>query len=127
MEAAGIPVDGEFYDDGYGFFLTCINNTCSPDDWSWYWGFYMHKSDESAWTYMPVGLGPGGALNNFCWNRNYNSNRGHYCAKDGDVILLNATIGKSLDVVYDPCKNITVYCFANENCSDNQICNLTTH
>ncbi len=45
---------------------------------------------------MPVGLGPGGTNNDFCWKRNYNSGNGHYCANDGDVILLNATIGESV-------------------------------
>ncbi|PKP60503.1 MAG: hypothetical protein CVT88_02805 [Candidatus Altiarchaeales archaeon HGW-Altiarchaeales-1] len=90
LDASGINFSGTT-DYSSGFFLNCINNTCSPSDWSWWWGFEMHKINETNWTSMEIGMGPGGNSNNWC------GVGGHYCAEDGDVILLNATIGKSVE------------------------------
>lgn len=63
-----------------------IGSSCS---WgSEYWGFFI--ADEGAWGYSPVGYdGPGG-----CWNRDFSSWSGHYCAEEGDVIgLAHGTYG----------------------------------
>ncbi|CEG12838.1 hypothetical protein MSIBF_A2800001 [groundwater metagenome] len=88
FDTAGIEINGTTSADS-GFFLNCINSTCSPSDGSWYWGFEMHKINETNWSSMSVGMGPGGTSNDIC-------DSGHYCARDGDIILLNATTGGSV-------------------------------
>ncbi|MFH1848680.1 MAG: hypothetical protein ABH879_00675 [archaeon] len=45
-----------------------------------YWIFYMAESGR--WQYSPVGVDTPGD----CWNRDFNSFGGHYCARHGDVI-----------------------------------------
>ena len=47
-----------------------------------YWGFFL--ADNSAWGYMPVGFDG----TDTCWNRDFSSWEGNYCAKEGDVIGL---------------------------------------
>ncbi len=88
FDTAGIEINGTTSADS-GFFLNCINSTCSPSDGSWYWGFEMHKINETNWSSMSVGMGPGGTSYDIC-------DSGHYCARDGDIILLNATTGGSV-------------------------------
>jgi len=87
LELAGLDINGS-YDYAWGFMITCIENVCSPSDWSWYWSFRLIKEDECHWNYMPVGIGPGGTKNPTCWNRDYSSYDGHYCAKNEDAIGL---------------------------------------
>jgi len=57
------------------------NCWCSPTD---YWNFYLQQSGSTSWRSMPVGWDAGTT----CWNRDWGSFVGHYCAVDGDVIGL---------------------------------------
>ena len=103
----------------WGFFLECINGTCSPSDWSWYWNFNLIKENETNWTSMSVGMGPGGTLNDIC-------DSGHYCARDGDVILLNATAAPGRDVSPSEgqiCKKDNSTCSSNSQCISNKCVN----
>ncbi|MDI6730646.1 MAG: right-handed parallel beta-helix repeat-containing protein, partial [Candidatus Altarchaeum sp.] len=115
LDAAGMQINGS--DNAkWGFMLSCINNNCSDE--SWYWGFEMHKINETNWTFMQIGMGPGGSSNNRC------GANGYYCAEEGDIILFNATPntwsltpapqGKSVKS-YSWCKE---YDFDNNNLSD---------
>ena len=45
-----------------------------------YWAIYI--ADNGAWAYSPVGLDAPGD----CWNGDFGSYGGHYCANDGDVL-----------------------------------------
>ncbi len=47
-----------------------------------YWGFFLADKNKNTWEYMPVGFDGGDT----CWNRDFGSYGGHYCARDGDVI-----------------------------------------
>ncbi|MBN2517582.1 MAG: hypothetical protein JXB14_01935 [Candidatus Altiarchaeota archaeon] len=53
---------------------------CAPP-WDNYWGFQLALSGASSWSYSPVGFDQGG-----CWNRDFSSFDGHYCAMEGDVL-----------------------------------------
>ena len=46
-----------------------------------YWGFQLALDGASSWGYSPVGFDAGD-----CWNRDFSSFEGHYCAKHGDVL-----------------------------------------
>jgi len=46
-----------------------------------YWGFSTY---DDGWQYMPVGFDGGS-----CWNGDFTSYDGHYCAKEGDVVGLH--------------------------------------
>jgi len=118
FEKSGINVNGSDNAD-WGFMLSCINNNCSPADWSWWWGFNLIKINETTWNSMPVGTGPGGALNDFCWNRNYSSYDGHYCAQEGDVLGFAASNAGNLENY-----NLTGICLKqdNESCTTNSEC-----
>jgi hypothetical protein len=51
-------------------------------DWgSDYWGFYLALDNGTSWDYSPVGFDMGD-----CWNREFDSFSGHYCAQDGDMV-----------------------------------------
>lgn len=56
------------------------NCYCKSD----YWAFLLAEKGDNNWNYMPVGFDAGDE----CWNHDYNSYTGHYCARDGDVIAL---------------------------------------
>ena len=56
------------------------NCYCTSD----YWGFLLTEKGKSGWEYMPVGFDAPSA----CWNHDYGSYDGHYCAADGDVVGL---------------------------------------
>jgi len=49
-----------------------------------YWGFLLAEHGDSSYNYMPVGFDAPSE----CWNHDYASYTGHYCAADGDVIVL---------------------------------------
>jgi hypothetical protein len=72
-------------DPNWGHGMCNINTVGCPTDncycTSDYWGFYIAKSDSS-WKYSPVGFDAGDA----CWNGDWNSWDGHYCASDGDML-----------------------------------------
>ncbi|RMF05368.1 hypothetical protein D6764_04875, partial [Candidatus Woesearchaeota archaeon] len=54
-------------------------------DWgSEYWNFYISTSAMNSWSYSPVGFDAGSE----CWNRDFTSYGGHYCAVDGDMMGL---------------------------------------
>lgn len=83
LEVANLSPYGTMHEH-YGFFLKCIKNFCDGD--GKFWSFSLVLTDKNEWIHSPVGIGPGGALNNFCWNRNLESFEGHYCSYDGDVV-----------------------------------------
>ncbi|OQX20280.1 MAG: hypothetical protein BWK75_04935, partial [Candidatus Altiarchaeales archaeon A3] len=58
LVASGLNFNGTM-GTTHGFFINCINGTCSPSDWSWWWGFYLIKANETNWTMSSVGMGPG--------------------------------------------------------------------
>jgi len=62
--------------------IGCPSSNCYCS--SSYWGFLIAEKGNTAWNYMPVGFDGG----ENCWNRDYNSYDGHYCAHEGDVIGL---------------------------------------
>lgn len=83
LESGGFTVTGSTHPD-WGFFLECIDGVCS--DTTNYWAYGIAKAGETSWTHAPVGIGPGGSFNSYCWNRDYSSYEGHYCAVEDDVL-----------------------------------------
>ncbi|MEM4347563.1 MAG: hypothetical protein QW802_03145 [Candidatus Altiarchaeota archaeon] len=83
LEIANLSPSGTMHKQ-YGFFLKCIKNFCDGN--GKFWSFSLILPEKNEWIHSPVGIGPGGDLNNFCWNRNLDSFDGHYCSHDGDVI-----------------------------------------
>jgi hypothetical protein len=83
MRETAIPT-GWSSDPMWGHGLCSINNTGCPEDncycTSDYWGFYI--STSGTWQYSPVGFDAGES----CWNGDWNSWDGHYCAKEGQLI-----------------------------------------
>ncbi|MFP4115591.1 MAG: PQQ-binding-like beta-propeller repeat protein [Candidatus Aenigmatarchaeota archaeon] len=74
------------YCSSFGHSLNKINDTGNDGNLSTYWNFYISKEDESSWTYSPVGFSAGLDSRN-CWDRNYSSSEGHYCAEVGGDTL----------------------------------------
>lgn len=83
LEIAKLEPRGSIHPQ-YGFFLKCIKNFCDGD--GKFWSFSLILPEKNDWVHSSVGIGPGGDLNNFCWNRNLDSFEGHYCSHDGDVL-----------------------------------------
>lgn len=86
----------------WGHGLCMINTVGCPSDncycSSSYWNFYIKKLDENSLNYSPVGFDGGSE----CWNRDYSSFDGHYCAVDGDVLGFGygsyGTMPKGVDI-----------------------------
>ena len=81
MQQTSLPL-GWSYDSTWGHGMCSINSIGCPEDNCYcssdYWGFYI---GTGSWHYSPVGFDAGD-----CWNRDWNSWDGHYCARDGDLI-----------------------------------------
>lgn len=63
--------------------ISGIGEEVSGTNCAWgseYWGFFIAENND--WSYSPVGLDTPGD----CWNRDFSSYGGHYCAKHGDVL-----------------------------------------
>jgi len=44
------------YDEQYGHGVTGINDTDSPEDWSWYWSLLIWNSSNSSWDESDIGV-----------------------------------------------------------------------
>ena len=86
----------------WGHGLCMIDTVGCPSDncycSSSYWNFYIKKLNENSWSYSPVGFDGGSG----CWNGDYNSFDGNYCANDGDVLGLSyggyGTIPRTVEI-----------------------------
>jgi hypothetical protein len=81
-------LDLEWSEEGqYGRMLCMINGVGDPVAGTMcgysgsYWGFQLALGSASSWHYSPVGFGAGD-----CWDRDFESFEGHYCAQHGDVL-----------------------------------------
>src|SRR3989338_8969323 len=74
--SAGIYGHALFKIDGVGDEVAGTNCQWGSD----YWGFFL--VDNNTWGYSPVGLDAPGD----CWNRDFSSFGGHYCAQHEDVL-----------------------------------------
>jgi len=85
LEKTGINMEWSYHPI-WGHGLCGINGFGCPADNCWctsdYWGFYI--ADKGSWKYSPVGFDAGDE----CWNRDWNSFDGHYCASEGDMLGL---------------------------------------
>ena len=86
LENAGFNISGSL-NSNWGFMLNCIDNFCSGTNLSW-WSLYIKRNGDTGFSFSPVGLGPGGSENDFCWNRDLSSYSGHYCAFGGDIVKI---------------------------------------
>lgn len=87
MQSTGLSIDWSIPGQ-YGHALCGINgigDAVSGAACAWgskYWGFYIKGFNDENWTYSPVGHDGG----YYCWNGDYISYEGHYCAKDKDML-----------------------------------------
>jgi hypothetical protein len=90
LQKTGLNITwSKFASWGYGLCgienVGCSSSNCFCN--SSYWNFYIAKFGESDWKYSPVGFS-GGLLTSDCWNGDYSSSAGHFCAEDGYMIGL---------------------------------------
>ncbi|MEM3370962.1 MAG: hypothetical protein QXW00_03135 [Candidatus Woesearchaeota archaeon] len=68
------------YTVGLGHFLSEVEQYKGSDA-DGYWTFFIYDKSSGAWKVSPVGSDGGS-----CWNGDFNSYSGHYCARNGDMI-----------------------------------------
>ncbi len=87
MQSTGLNIEWSAPSQ-YGHALCKINGVgddASGTACAWgsnYWGFYIKEFNDENWTYSPVGHDGGSD----CWNGDFISYDGHYCARDKDML-----------------------------------------